>query len=536
MKQARRMLSILLTLVLLLGTLAVGFSAFAAKSVTVIKFGSYPQSEVTDSIQIGKLAKVPKYWKSFRYYSGTGSSTDGKMTASDYATYADFIFEGEAYRAIESTEYRPKNAGGKNPTSGNGSGYARNAIYYFKYEPIEWIVLGSLTEKVGETDVTYGKLLLSKKVLDSQPYQNLVRKVTSNGVDHYYSSNTTEANNYASSSLRTFLTGSFYDVAFSPDQQNKIVKHNYNCAPKGSTSTNTTVNDKVTALSYNDCINSEFGFSTSLYNDLARVGSEVTTYAVSQGITLTDGKAGWWLRTPDSVSGSTGCVEPSGSVAFTWLLNATDRGVRPVICLSTVQEDASTSLLGCKHDKGKEKFDEVPATCKEAGHEEYYLCKTCSAILGTEEAGKIKEYPASGHVDVKKMDGSWGSDGWCDNCGAEVMIHTDNSGSLQLSGPAQNVLDLIRKLVFKIEEWLGKLSLSKDGKSSGGTTTPEDEAEPKPELEGTAKALTDFADTLGSIIDTFKGISDKKSAEKEADRTSFFESLLGNLGDTGTNN
>ena len=85
MKQTRRILSIVLSLVLLLGTLSVGMSAFAAEKTTV-RFGNYPQSEVTDIPLMGKLADVEKHWQSYNYYSGTGNMI-GMFMGYEYSVY-----------------------------------------------------------------------------------------------------------------------------------------------------------------------------------------------------------------------------------------------------------------------------------------------------------------------------------------------------------------------------------------------------------------------------------------------------------------
>lgn len=512
MKQARRMLSILLTLALLLGTLAVGFSASAAAARTVVRFGSYPQSQVTDNKLIGALAEVEKYWKSFGYFSGTGNWDDGKMASSDYAKYADFTYNNNAYRAIQFMKYRPKMSGGvASATSGNGSGYATEFIYYFKFEPIEWIVL----------DAAKG-LLLSKKVLDSQPYQNLVKK----SGDKYYSGSK-EANDYSNSSLRTFLNVSFYNAAFSPSQKAEIKKTAYNCAPFGSSGT-TSVTDSVTVLSYNDCLNTDYGFTTNIYVDTARIASEVTTYAVSQGISATDGKADWWLRTPDSASGRASCVEETGALSHTASLNLCDKGIRPVISVKAVQENTENSMLMCPHKSGTVDFAAVPAGCESEGNEAYKICKACSAVI----EGSNAVIPPTGHVDEVALNGEKGSDGWCDNCGAELMVHLDNSGKLQLDGPMKGIMDLIRKLVQKLEELMGVLSPKKDGKTAETTPPPADTSSDA-DLSETGKNMDAFANFLGGLINVFKGISDKKSAEKEADRSDFMD-FLTNYANDGT--
>lgn len=515
MKQARRMLSILLTLVLLLGSLAVGFSAFAAEKGSIIKFGSYPQSEVTNTKLIGALADVQKHWKSFGYYSGNGSWDNGAMKASDFAKYADFIYGNEAYRAIVCTKYRPKQTGAEaSATSGNGSGYATDFIYYFKYEPIEWIVL----------DATSG-LLMSKKVLDSQPYQNVVKK---NG--DKYLTGSQEANSYAGSSLRAFLNGSFYNVAFSPAQQTLIKDGTYDCTPYGST-TAASVTDKVTVLSYEDCQSTGYGFSATTGPNTARMAGDVTAYAVSQGISLTDGRAAWWLRTPDSTSGRTCTVEPNGSLSHSMVVNWTDKGVRPVIAVKTVADNLGNGILDCPHMSGTESFAKVEATCETAGHEAYAICNDCSKVV----SGSNEVIPATGHVDKVMRSGEKGADGWCDVCGDELMVHLDNSGSLQLDGPMKSIMDLIRKLVQKLEELMGKFSTKKDGKSDGtATQTDTSSSDSDVDLSETGKNLDAFADVLGTIINAFKGISDKKSAEKEEDRSNFLDFLTSYANDGST--
>lgn len=509
MKHARRMLSILLTLALLLGTLAVSFVAFGAYVTgSIIKFGNYPQSQVTDSKLIGKLADVQKHWKSFGYYSGTGSWDDGKMAASDFAIYADFTYENAAYRAILFTKYRPKQSGGvASPTSGNGSGYSTDLIYYFKYEPIEWIVLSAANG-----------VLMSKKVLDSQPYQNLVKKS-----GETFSTGNQDANDYANSSLRAFLNGSFYNTAFSPAQKSAIAKRVYNCAPYASADS-TSVTDNVTVLSYNDCRSAAYGFSSSIYVDAKRIADAATPYAVSQGISLSDGKADWWLRTPDAASGRVSCVEANGALSHTSTVNLTDKGIRPVICLPILAENTEVSMLKCEHKNGTESFEAVTPSCEKAGHTAYEICKDCSAVV----KGSNAEIPANGHVDKKMLNGKDGSDGWCDVCGAELTVHLDNSGKVQINGPMKGILDLIRKLVLKIEGLMDRLSVKKDDKKDGKTdetTTSQSSTNNDVDLTETGKTFDDFATLLGGIINSFKDISDKKSTEKEQDRSDFLDFL-----------
>ena len=509
MKQARRMLSILLTLALLLGTLAAGFSVFAAGTGSVVRFGCYPQSEVTDAKLINKLSEVQKHWKSFGYYSGSGSWDDGRMAAADYATYADFTYDGSAYRAIFFTKYRQKQTGAVASTTSGGYGYSTDLIYYFKYEPIEWIVL----------DASAG-LLMSKKVLDSQAYQNFVRKSGST----FSNAKGKDAKDFATSSLNDFLNGSFFNTAFTQGQKEKIKSTAYDCTPYGA-STAASVTKKVTVLSYSDCMNTQYGFSASINDDTSRIDAEATTYAMAQGLSVSNGRAVWWLRTPDSSSGRASWVETNGALSHTATVNMTDKGVRPVITVTAVQEDVENAMVNCKHENGTENFPKVEATCVTPGHEAYSICKDCSAVV----TGSNQVIPAAGHVDKVMRSGEPGADGWCDVCGEELHVHLDNSGSLQLDGPMKGILDLIRKLVQKLEGLFSKLSPKDDGKKDEGTATettqqPADTSS-EVDLSETGKTLDSFADMLGTIINAFKGISDKKSSEKEQDRSDFLEFL-----------
>lgn len=480
-----------------------------------IFFGTFPQSEVTDTKLMGKLADAQKNWKSAGYYSGTGSWDDGKMTASDYMQYADFIYDNAGYRAIQFTKYRPSQSGGvASPTSGNGSGYATDFIYYFKFEPIEWIVL----------DPANG-LVMSKKLLDAQAYQNLVKKN-----DGKYYTGSSYANNYEKSSLRAYLNGAFYNAAFSTTQQSSIVETSYSYASYGSSAATPAVKDAVTVLSYDDCLNTAYGFKNTINADSSLVANEITAYAKSQAILDNNGKAEWWLRTPDTASGQASCVTATGALNHAATVNMTNKGVRPVITLSAIHSDTSLSLSGCPHNNGTITFDPVAATCTQEGHTGYTICKDCSAVI----SGENTVIPAKGHVDKKMLSGEDGSDGWCDECGAELTLHLDNSGSLQLSGPLQSLMDLIRKLVAKVESLFTMLNSDKDKKNDNTSSESADSSDSSVDLSDTGKAFDSFADLLGTLINSFKGISDQKSAEKEADRNSFID-FLQNYGNEDDN-
>lgn len=263
---------------------------------TIINFGSYPQSKVTDSATISALDSVTKNWKSYKYYSGTGSEYDGNMTSSDYMLYADFLYGGEKYRAVTFSEYRPYYTGYTSSTSNSNqddNGYYTGNIYYFKYEPLKWRVLNASTG-----------LVICDSAIDSQPYNNFVLFVD---YEYWGDSNKTHfATNWENSSLRAWLNNEFYNTAFSEMQQNRIqVLKRENKSRYDSKYDSNPTSDKITLLSYDEASNASYGFSSANSYDTARY-RKGTDYAKCQGLyvyngsgnSYSNGTSWWWLRSP----------------------------------------------------------------------------------------------------------------------------------------------------------------------------------------------------------------------------------------------
>jgi len=125
----------------------------------IITFGSYPQSQVTNSTLISALNKLPKTWKSYGYY-------DGSMVPGDWMKYADVTYNGNKYRAVTFSKYRPFATIIHNPdiiSDQENNGYYKNTVYWFKYEPLSWRVL----------DPEEG-FVLCNNIIDSQPYNNTI--------------------------------------------------------------------------------------------------------------------------------------------------------------------------------------------------------------------------------------------------------------------------------------------------------------------------------------------------------------------------
>ena len=129
---------------------------------------------------------------------------------------ADIVYQGTAYRAVRFSQYRPpitymefsKYSTGYQTyplNESNSAFYQKNKVYWFAYEPLLWRIINPSTG-----------LLIADRIVDAQPYQNVIYAADGN----YYCdpSCTIGANDYAHSSVRTWLTGTFCQTAFSAQE------------------------------------------------------------------------------------------------------------------------------------------------------------------------------------------------------------------------------------------------------------------------------------------------------------------------------
>ncbi len=167
MKKFKKIISLIFTAIMLMGMLSLAANAKSIEEYSsgdIIEFGSYPQSKVTDSATISALDAMSKNWISYGYYSSeTGIWNDGQMKPSDYMKCCDISFNGNKYRAVTFSRYRPyytmyNNSEG---TYQDDNGYYTGNVYYFKYEPLPWRVL----------DPSEG-FVMCEEVIDSQAYNN----------------------------------------------------------------------------------------------------------------------------------------------------------------------------------------------------------------------------------------------------------------------------------------------------------------------------------------------------------------------------
>ena len=344
----------LLLVALAASLLAVGFTAAAEEPTYAVndrvQFGSYPQTQVEETEELAAAAAAAT-WKSYGYYSGTG--TAGTMEQSDYMQFADFFCGGEKYRAVYFTAYRPDMtyiASAPERSMQDESGYETGTTYYFRYEPLVWRVL--------DPDTGY---IMCDALIDAQAYQNTVY------YEYYYSPSacsepyqdealTIYANNYATCSLRDWLNGQFFETAFTPEQKANIQttalnndSHVNALEPRPEYNSAAT-NDKIFLISWDDALNADYGFDCRVSSTAGYSVSETmqgTDYARSQGLyrensSTFDGCAWRWLRNP-GCTGAACVVNMWGEMKDFYEVDMTLGGVAPACRLSELGNNAAVS-------------------------------------------------------------------------------------------------------------------------------------------------------------------------------------------------
>ena len=221
----------------------------------IIEFGMYPQTRVNDRDLVLKLNAIDSNWISFNYRLTTNSSE------SDFMQYKDVVYNGEKYRAVTFSEYRPDYITYyPNPGSQEKNGYYANVVYWFKFEPLRWKVV----------DPNSG-LLVCESIIDAQEF------------DSYYHID------YTASSIRNWLNDNFYRWCFNDNEAERIrISTQENNDYNGQT----TFSDAVFLLSKDDLMNNNYGFSDKIGSDMARV-AQTTDYSICQGLY----DCSWLLRT-----------------------------------------------------------------------------------------------------------------------------------------------------------------------------------------------------------------------------------------------
>lgn len=197
---------------------------FVSPDGKTITYGLYPQTNVNNSSLISALNAL-----------STTESNGWYLYESDY--YAKVIatpYDNDSYRKFD-----------------NGTTIVSGTTYWFKCEPITWNVLNN-------SDGEY--YILSSVLLDAHCYNSSLSSRTIDGKEVY-------PNNYEYSDIRTWLNNDFYNSAFALGNSHiqTTTVDNSASTTDSSNNSNTCNNtqDKVFLPSYQDYINSSYGFSTS---------------------------------------------------------------------------------------------------------------------------------------------------------------------------------------------------------------------------------------------------------------------------------
>ena len=315
-----------------------------------VLFGSWPQSEVTGASFVASLDELAGdlptseesgAWTSYAYYNAASNTTD-------FMWYQDVTRDGNTYRGVYFTSYRPKTTSHSSSESNSQQdehGYTPGQIYWFKWEPLKWRIL---EEKNGNA------LLLCEMLIDAQAYQTCFNKnngYLTDAAGEYVldaSGNKISANNYEYSTIRAWLADTFYATAFT-DLQKDIIQlttvDNSVSSTTDSTGTLSTADDYVCGntqdhvflLSESEVTREAYGFSSYDAHEPARL-KKTTAYANCQGaqtksLGVYSNTGWWWLRSPHYQSmGEYVCeVYNDGYTSGSNVVNYTIYGICPAL-------------------------------------------------------------------------------------------------------------------------------------------------------------------------------------------------------------
>ena len=309
--------------------------------------GVYPQSRERDAETIRRLneqaGKLPtrtnsQKWTSYHFYDEDGDP-------SDYAWHIDLTIDGRKYRGVYFVEYRPAvtscEEDGYYPEASvqKANGYLTKKTYWFRFEPIEWVVLTQ--------DDKYA-MVISDKILDAG---NFGHKSDLKGWSYRFFRQKKIPNFYGEGDLHSFLHETFSNVAFTPNERSKMIQIEVDNGPystfpnekkywKKSDGTNVYAKgDTLETLfspSVQEVTDALFGFSPDpRMPDPAR-RKRATDYARAMGVGVIQGNAEesgnsmWWLRSPDRTSDEEAhCISADGVVEDRFSVFRTYPGIVP---------------------------------------------------------------------------------------------------------------------------------------------------------------------------------------------------------------
>lgn len=261
-----------------------------------VLFGSYPKTIKASDIDVDE----------------TNVDENGYFLGSD----------GERYAKIQANPYS------SNQTFSDGTTIVEGEYYYFKVEPIIWKIM---TIENGQA------VLFAVNIIDAQVYyENCGENRTIDGKTIY-------SNNYEYSDIRAWLNDTFYNNAFSSNENNTMIKTTVDNTTTTSASSNSYASedteDNVWLPSYKDLTNSS-NYSSDPETFDSRRQKQITDFAITKNMYYYEnpyayGKkcGGYHSRSPSSYGSSMIIqVAPIGRVSDQ-LLDENNYGVAPMIVI-----------------------------------------------------------------------------------------------------------------------------------------------------------------------------------------------------------
>lgn len=263
-------------------------------------FGSYPQSEITESARYGVVCKGNK-----------GQDNNYIVNRTLYENLSKEEFDSDDMVVVEDVKYKRLKIDKK--------------WHYFKCEPIKWRILA-----VDENKAT----LMADKCLDGARFENTDKEAT-----------------WEDSSVRKFLNNDFYNLAFNATQKDMIedtVLRNLDSDGQNKYNGKDTT-DKVFLLSAMESTTVKYGFREENNRENMARATKATTYACAR--CKENDCCSWWLRTiyTDKEEYKVLSVDTSGNESGygAWQLsnsgkytnNTHEQGIRPVVTIDASRVD-----------------------------------------------------------------------------------------------------------------------------------------------------------------------------------------------------
>jgi len=282
---------------------------FTENGYKYIFFGSYAQSVVTDQSIIDALNKLED--KNVKVET---IALNGKNYVKVEANPFDSLYQFDYNTPYTITPTKQIKNGTK---------------YYFNIDPIKWRILSEESDRY---------LLLSEYVLDVSTFDEKTEK-------------TSASNNYETSKIRKWLNETFFNNAFTLDEQKRILEVEIdNSADTSYSFTNpnkyNNTKDLVFMLSYKDVTNALYGFKSSFDVSDPLKDAKASEYVRARGLAMTMlyasyASCNWMLRSAFSNTTSISIVKCLGNL-LTDPIKIIERaysvenncGVRPAIYLA----------------------------------------------------------------------------------------------------------------------------------------------------------------------------------------------------------